>query len=342
MKKLIFLLLMTGIWTSILAQIDVSPALYASPKKVVFTPDQLSKLKSSTTYFVIRDNEEEQIENIKKTIEEVWTFSDYNVVTYTEFMENKLYEKEDASFFTLSGHMVVRSSKNGNDYYVYAYLSLWMNSVNKKGKVTEQPYARIEMFPTFPTSRYAIQCYMKKSWTNPFANTTDYFGMLFSDHLYKDAVIYNYRWPLIRNYLRVVNDCLVNESSRWLFQNETDANEIGSLKIETLYIPDYVLVKFNAFTGDESKKMEKSEFIGKYPYPVKIVSTDELCEIIENSSNPVYYLIYVKSCTDKFISVYNSVTGKMIYNRYKAISYNMKNSDLMDLSKVIAKPPVQK
>jgi hypothetical protein len=342
MKKNILLFLLAGIYTMASAQIDVSPASYASFKKVEFTPEQLSKLKSSTTYFVIRDSDEEKIQDIKKTIEEVWNVTDYDVVTYTEFIENKLYEKDNTSFFTISGHMVTRSSKNGTSYYVYVYLNLWMNSVNKKGKITEQSYARIELFPTFDTYRYAVWGSPGKKQINPFANSTDYFGLSFSDHLYKDAVIYNYRWPLIKNYLRVVNDCFAKETSRWLYINETDASEIGSLKVETLYIPDYALIKYNAFSGDESKRMEKSELIGKYPYPYKIVTMDELCEIIENSPNPVYYLVYVRSSTDKYITIFNSSTGKIIYTRYKAVSYNMKSGDLMELSKVIAKPPVQK
>ena len=268
MKKLIVLAMILSFSTMLMAQIDVSPAKTMSPKKIPFTPELLSKLKASKTFIVVRDSEEEKIPDIEATIKEVWTVTQFEVVTYREFIEEKLYEDKSCSFLTLSGSVIVTYSKNGTSYKTYVYMSLWMTTFNSKGKATEQNYARIELFPTYPTIAYSMfGSDGRKESNNPFSKNTDYSGLSFLDYLYKESVIYNYNWIFFKNYLRIVNDNLVAATNRWMFQNQTEISEITALKRATLYVPDYCLVRFNPFTGDESQKMKEADFIGKYPYP---------------------------------------------------------------------------
>jgi hypothetical protein len=54
---------------------------------------------------------------------------------------------------------------------------------------------------------------------------------------------------------------------------------------------------------------------------------------ILNDKVGFYYLVYVKSSTDKWISVVNSLTGAMIYSRCYMPSYNIEAADLKDLRK---------
>jgi hypothetical protein len=53
-----------------------------------------------------------------------------------------------------------------------------------------------------------------------------------------------------------------------------------------------------------------------------------------NSTQPIKYLVYTRSSTDKFINVFES-NGKLLYARYVKISYNFKNKDLSKLAKTI-------
>jgi hypothetical protein len=73
----------------------------------------------------------------------------------------------------------------------------------------------------------------------------------------------------------------------------------------------------------------------KYDYRYKIVSAKELSQKILESEDPVYFLVYVKSSTDKFIAIYNSENGDILYSNWKGASYNVKSSDFKDISKTI-------
>ncbi|MFT4062995.1 MAG: hypothetical protein QM642_11645 [Edaphocola sp.] len=46
-------------------------------------------------------------------------------------------------------------------------------------------------------------------------------------------------------------------------------------------------------------------------------------------------MVYTQSSTDKYINVYESGTGKMLYAEYVKISYNFKYKDLARLAKSI-------
>jgi len=58
---------------------------------------------------------------------------------------------------------------------------------------------------------------------------------------------------------------------------------------------------------------------------------------ILSEKNAFYYVQYVKSSTDKFVSVINSSTGEIVYSVYTPVSYNIKSDDLEDLQKKIQK-----
>ena len=68
-----------------------------------------------------------------------------------------------------------------------------------------------------------------------------------------------------------------------------------------------------------------------------MISTEELSEKILEDTDPFYYLVYIKSSTDKYVTIYNSVTGDIVYSRYKPLSYNFKGSDLKSLMEIIKK-----
>jgi hypothetical protein len=320
------------------AQVMVAPTIRLTKKMPEFTPQQLSKLKATTTYFIIKDQEEYDPEDIKNLIKDVWTVTPFEVATISEFFSDKLYEHDEYSFFTISGLVIRVTSKSGTSYLPYTFLELWMNSLNKKGKKTEQPYARIDLFADYPTVSFMVSGQIREHSLFVFGKGNEYEGMSWMEYFYTKSKFQNYRWPLIKNYLRDVNECLADGKSKGFFETVTNSGELEKLKTQPLYLPDYALIKTNIFTKSQSP-MDKAEFTAKYPYPVKVTTIDELCEQIDNAEEPFYYMIYVRSNTDKFITIFNSETCKPIYHRFMPSGWNMKSGDMKDLGKIITKPP---
>jgi hypothetical protein len=118
---------------------------------------------------------------------------------------------------------------------------------------------------------------------------------------------------------------------RSLLEESSDKKQLTLLKKQTLFVPDYILIKFGALTGDESKKHTEKEIFTDYNYPYELITTDELNKKILNDTVPFYHLAYVKSSTDKFVSIFNSVTGEMIHTVYSPVAYNFKKDDMMHL-----------
>lgn len=106
---------------------------------------------------------------------------------------------------------------------------------------------------------------------------------------------------------------------------------MSKLSHDTLFVPDYVLVKFNMFNGDESQRHAVDELFKDYPYPYEILHPDLLSERI--AAGQVRYVFdYVKSSSDNYIRIYELSKGK-IYQEYKSISYNLSSKDLKKIVK---------
>jgi len=117
--------------------------------------------------------------------------------------------------------------------------------------------------------------------------------------------------------------------------------ELVQLKNKILYVPEYTLIKFAAFTGDESKRHKLDKLFKGYNYPYKVLPTNKLVKLALNSEEPIYYLSYIKSNAEKYVSVINSHTGNFVYSEYTMISYNVKDKDVArfgsDIKKMIRK-----
>ena len=112
---------------------------------------------------------------------------------------------------------------------------------------------------------------------------------------------------MLQGYLKTVNDGLLNDDTKGPYTYMADDDALARLKTDTLYVPDYVNVTYNPFIGmDKAPKEEADEddVKGRYPYPIKYVSTSQLDDLVANHDGPVFYLVYVRSSTDKFVSVY--------------------------------------
>ena len=297
--------------------------------------EELAKIQNGTTYIAMKDPDAEKSKPYKEVFEKYWTYSDIQFIKYEE-VEDLL--APGAAFFTIGGYetnvQFVRLyesglRQNGIDYTVtHIYLELWtcndayFDKTKKKKKRQSEPdlktqVARVELFTDFPTLMKPDNLYQ-----------TDYDA---------DGHIRNWGPGILKNYLQNLMGLLEKGEEKWLYAKVNNDRALRQLNRKTLYVPDYVLTKFNKFTGDESQKHEEDDLFKKIDLKYKIIPTGELNEKILKEEEPFYYLIYIKSSTDKYVSIINSQTGEMIYSVYSPASYNIKQKDFKSLVKEIQK-----
>lgn len=308
MKKILMVITALTIGSSIQAQIGVGPIELVKMKAGEFSEEAISKLKASKTVFIYRESD--NIEELKKAVQEVWEITEISFQPYSKLNTINL---KNTSVFSIGGVNTKTWKFSGMNYdNTHLYLSLWMQGKNKKGKKIKNSYCRIELHPSYVD----------------YANVTNAKSKDALDYIYNEGQLKNWNVGFIKNYLKNVNDLLTAEVERWLYLTETENTELKNLTNKVLYIPEYALVKFNQFTGDESKSLDEAKLFKSYPYSYKIINTEELNKKILDSIESFYYMVYVKSSTDKYITIYNGQTGSIVYSIYKPLSYNLKRSDI--------------
>jgi hypothetical protein len=147
----------------------------------------------------------------------------------------------------------------------------------------------------------------------------------------------NWGAGILSNYLQQL--CILLEKGTECTAKTEIANtgELQKMASTTLFVPDYVLTKFAKNSDDESKKYTEKEIFEGITLSYKLLSLDQLNEKIANSSAPFYYLLFVKTPTEKFVTVTQSQTGEIIYLGYTASASNFKNADLKSLQKTAVK-----
>ncbi len=278
--------------------------------------ENLELLKKSTTIFVYRDSDIQHLDQMKSSLNEIWTISKLEFASFDEFISR---EYDDSySFITIGGLLKAEISTGGVSGKTFFWLNLWMNGSKDDEK---NMFCRFELFPSF------------ESYSTAIANYKDFSETMLT-YLYKEATLYNWSIGGVKNALQLVNQKLLNNEQRWLFENESTAS-LKKLRGSVLYIPEHALIKFGAFTGNEDKRHDVKKLMKNYPYRYKVVSSDELSDLVLNSEKPVYYLTYVRSCTDKFIGIVDSKTGEYLYSAYSPVSYNIKTKDIKKIAKMM-------
>ena len=298
------------------AQIQVGSATTTKgPGKI--KASELAKFKKTTTYFILQKKDYDNVEAFKNAIAKVWTVTPFKIITANEM--NKLdYEKSSIFFF--GGFNKVREGKSTTQIHTHLSYDLFMLKANKRGKLSQKIFGKfmlhLDSKAYFYVSKFAYAS--NKKFSNKVIT-----------YLYEEASMSNWSPTMIAGYLKQINDGLQKEELRSVFKEHSDKEALSALKNNTLYIPNYVTIKFNKFTGAEKDKDDDDEELkAVYPYDVQYITMEALEEKVAASNQPIYYLSYVKSSTDKYISVFNSKTGAMLCTDYVPVSYNFKFKDL--------------
>lgn len=88
--------------------------------------------------------------------------------------------------------------------------------------------------------------------------------------------------------------------------------------------------------GFGSGSYEPQKLLKNYPYSYEFKSAFAISDMILEGED-FYYLVYTRSSTEKYFTIYHSTTGEIVFNAYKPMSYNLKNKDFKDIAKSVKK-----
>ena len=147
----------------------------------------------------------------------------------------------------------------------------------------------------------------------------------------------NWSAGILANYIQQLTILLNKGEIRETKAPFYNKDEFKKLASETLFIPDYVMTKFAKNADDESKKFDTKEIFDGFNLNYKLLSLEELNDKILNNPTPIYYLLFIKTLNEKFITVTNSKTGEIIYSEYSGSPSNFKSSDLKEIQNAVKK-----
>lgn len=290
---------------------------------------EIAKIKNGTTYIALNSLSSGNLDIIKKN----WTISKIVFIRHTEVEK---YLSPENSFLTVGGiettSTFTKTTSSGTQYKgssytnTHRYLELW--TCNEKYFKNKEKYNNSEF-----GSRDKIQVARIELYTDLSVSSNP--DEIFESDFNGKGHVRNWGSGIMKNYIQSLMIFLNKNENHSLYSNITNVDELKNLKDQVLYIPDYILKKFNKFSGYETKSHNESKLFKKYKYKYDVISSKELNKKIIEDKTGFYYLLYVKSSTEKYITVINSLTGEMVYSTYSPMSYNVKSDDFDRLYKKI-------
>jgi hypothetical protein len=292
---------------------------------------EIDKIIQGKTYILMKDPESEIAKEYIKVFWDYWTISKIEFIKYSDFEK---YLNPNDSYFMIGGYVTntsfatlftkEQSNKHIDNTITHLYLQLF--TCNKKYFQAKDKNIAKEFTDDERVEVARVELYTDNS---TLANPDN----IYQSDYNVNGHIYNWGPGILKNQIQTLMNLLMKNEIRNLFDGNDDQIALLNLQNETLYIPDYFMNKFNKLTGEESQKFDENEIFEDFKLKYKIISIEELNKKILSEKKPFYYLVYIRSQIDKYICVYNSFTGDMIYSKYYPVSYNIKSGDLKDLQK---------
>lgn len=283
---------------------------------------EIAKIKQGTTFFAMSDPNSPKAKMYVELIKKAWNFSKVDCIKYTDVEKNIA---PNNSFVTITANMT-NSTNAAAPTQTHVYLELWTTNgkfkydpkkrkhFNQADKIT---IATLELFPDFTTQNNPTKLYKM-----------DY-----------DAIgnLKNWGKGVVYNYVQELNRLLLKAEERSFKTPIINKEELKKVASQTLFIPEYVLVKYNKNNKDESSKQEEKELLKDIPFSCQIMPDAALNDKIVTTETPFYYLLFIKTIDDKMITITNAATGEIVYMAYDSIVSNFKTADLKDIQKAIVK-----
>lgn len=304
-----------------LIALALSP-LFSFAQITITNTAEVAKIKQGTTYFAMKDPASPKAAAYVDAIKKAWTLSKVECIKYTDVEKNIA---PNNSFVTIGANMTTSNSTLASTE-TRIYLELWTTN----GKYTYDPKKR---------RHFNQQDKIVVATIELFA---DFFAQNNPSALYKmdydaDGHFKNWGTGVLSNYLQQL--CTLLEKGKECAAKTEIANtgELQKLASATLFIPDYVMIKFPKNADDESKKYSDKEIFDGFTQAYKVMPIAELNDKIFTNPSPFYYLLFIKTPSEKFVTVTNSQTGEIIYSAYTASAANFKSSDLKEIQKKASK-----
>ncbi|WP_396194641.1 hypothetical protein [Flavobacterium sp.] len=283
---------------------------------------EVAKIKQGTTYFAMKDPASPAAAGYVAAIKKAWTLGKVECIKYTEVEKNIA---PNNSFVTLGANMTTSNSTLASTE-TRIYLELWTTN----GKYTYDPKKR---------RHFNQQDKIVVATVELFA---DFFAQNNPSALYKmeyDTASHFKNWGtgVLGNYIQQLCTLLEKGNECAAKTEIANTSELQKLASTTLFIPDYVLTKFSKNSDDESKKYTDKEIFDGFNQAYKVVPLAELNDKIANSTAPFYYLLFIKTPSEKFVTVTNAQNGEIVYLGYTAAAANFKSADLKAIQKLSIK-----
>lgn len=274
--------------------------------------DLLHLLKDSKTIVFMPSADTTKHNIYRELLEKHWDYTELEFHSYKQYLRNK---DEKGYSFLLFGDDHIKSDVSES---TYLYWELWTwyapnGDWNQKKKVL---FARLEFYPDPET-------------TFQPSNIYDY-------RFDTEGHIMNWTPGMFKNYVQELQSLISKREERSITKFYTQPNNLAKIKDKVLYIPDYALDQYNANLAPQGK-IRAEELMADYPYKYKVVTNDELSQLILDAKEPLYYLLFVRSNSDKYISIIEAESGEILYTRFTPISFSVKRPDIKKLVKTMEK-----
>ncbi len=272
--------------------------------------EMLSELRNTTTLVFMPAQDTIKHLIYRELMEEHWKLTPMKFLSYSQYSEHK-YKKGYS--YLLFGDDFINEGMSFSSY-VYFELWHWHTNDNNWDKRRKAQIARLELYPDPETT---------------------FDPSLIYDYRYNtEGHIFNWSPGMFKNYMQLISRHVDEGVKRSAAKYVEDSDELKNLKNKTLYIPEYAFEQHNQNQKSLGYTPAK-EMMADYPYEYKVLSNDELSKLIMESKDKLYYLLFVRSNSDKYLAVMEGHEGHIVYQKHSPQSINVKRNDIKKLAKVL-------
>ncbi len=331
MKKLFFFLLI-GVNIGF-SQISVSENPLRNSKKI--NQNTLERFKKTETIFVLPDAFHREI--YQKILKEQWEITPFKLVSKKDF-SFKNYLNDKYSFFYLNTDVKALEKATDVNIFIFATLDLFMlknealkKALSKSGKDGQKLIEKNKI------QLARISLYPKNKFLKPIANARSN-PKAVHDLVYSKNVFYDFNLGFLKNEIQKINHQLKEEKTYNSYKSAI-LPEIKNLKQHTLYVPEYLGIRFNGIRETHVNKQvnQVTALFKQYDYSYAIIKATDLSDKIMRGEIG-YYAKYTRINTQRYLNVINAKTGEIIYsNNMSGFGYNLHVRHILSLNSAINK-----
>lgn len=340
LPHLITLIVLMIVPTKLNAQISIGKLNSLTSVKD-FEEDDLKKLKSSTTVFLLPETN--SVEDYTTILNEVWTFNEFQVVDIESYdpADYRTGEHIVASIEVLS--IIDQSTGRLMGFTPYLAFKYFNRSEFKKKYSKLSPKAKKKKKKSLIKlcSHNYAHIYLSTKidvWQNSLTGGSDeIIPFTYSE----DNYIYNFGLGFLYNDFKQINDFFEQgESSNML--SDVYSPILKDLEELPLYIPESSFESFKRPLGKLPKMVKESDediskMLDKYPSEYTLIPEEELNAKIL-SQERILYLKYTRLVGSRILEIIDSSNGESLFRTStKGIKINLDKKLMSELNKAVKK-----